>query len=700
MARIESIETANVPLRGAAGFTIRVSERGEAPPTPVMPDAATCADCLRELRDPADRRYRYPFINCTNCGPRYTIITALPYDRHRTTMQGFTMCDACAAEYADPANRRFHAQPNACPACGPELSWWRPADGPEWAVRGDAALSHARSVLATGGIVAVLGIGGFHLMCRAADADAVQRLRDRKQRPAKPLAVMVADLEAAERLAYCSADEARVLQSAPRPIVLLERRLDAAVADAVAPGQRVLGVMLAYSPLHHLLADLGPLVCTSGNLADEPICFDVEDATTRFAAIADGILAHDRPIHAPADDSVMRVALGADLPIRRSRGYAPYPVTVATAGPPVLAVGGELKSTVCLLRAPHAVLSPHIGDVENLETERALTRTVAHLERLFEFAPERVAADASPVYRSTHWATRYAEARGLPLVRVQHHHAHVAALMAEHQLPPGARILGVAFDGTGYGLDGTIWGGEFLVADYRSFRRVAHLAPAVLLGGDSAVRQPSRMALAHLHAAGEPWDDRLAPVRAHSDEARRVMAQQLARGDRGVWTTSAGRLLDACAALVGVRQTAHYEGQAAIEFEACAAHGAAPTDGRYALPLTPPGAEGTARALSLAGFWHALLDDVRAGTRIEDIARAVHQSLADAIVAVARETREREGLAVVGLTGGVFQNVLLLTLAARGLEAAGFTVLTHHRVPPNDGGLALGQAVVAGQHTE
>lgn len=694
LARIDAIDDAPLPITGASGFEIVGSRRDPARITPVAPDVATCADCLRELYDPADRRHRYPFINCTNCGPRYSIVTALPYDRASTTMAGFTMCAFCAAEYADPADRRFHAQPNACPDCGPALSWCDGVSG-SFGRRGEEALAAALAVLGAGGIVAVQGIGGFHIACRANDDAAVQLLRERKHRPDKPLAVLVRDVATASLLAAISPAEADLLTSPAHPIVLLARRVDAGLSPAVAPGQTTIGVMLAYAPLHHLLMEAGPLVFTSGNLADEPIAFAADDALVRLAGLVDGVLCHDRPIHAPADDSVMRVALGAELPIRRSRGYAPYPVSLPVPLRPVLAVGGELKATVCLVRDRYAFLSPHIGDVENLETEQALTRTVAHLQQLFAVRPQLVAADLSPVYRSTLWADRFAADLGLRLVRVQHHHAHVASLMAEHGLPGTTKVLGVAFDGTGYGSDGTIWGGEFLLADYRGFTRVAHLAATQLAGGDMAVRHPSRLALAHLHTAGIPWSDDLAPVRAHSEETRRILQQQFVRRLHTSITTSAGRLLDACAALCGVRQSVSYEGQAAIEFERLATQSPRGVSRHYPITVVEPDRDDGPLQLALHDFWRQVVSDLRQGRDRRSIALDVHSALADAIVTVAQRVRDTTDTQVVGLTGGVFQNVLLLTLTAQRLRQAGFTVLTHRAVPPNDGGLALGQSVIA-----
>jgi hydrogenase maturation protein HypF len=693
LARIESVDVQPRLTTGALGFTIVESRHQPGAVTPVAPDVATCADCLRELYDPSDRRYRYPFINCTNCGPRYSIVTALPYDRVRTTMSAFEMCANCKAEYTDPQHRRYHAQPNACPACGPHLSWCDGTSG-VFERRGDRALAAAQTVLTNDGIVAVQGIGGFHLACRADSDAAVALLRTRKQRPHKPLAVLVRTLREARALATVSVDEAALLMSPAHPIVLLDRRDDAALSSGVAPGQSKVGVMLAYSPLHHLLAEGGPLVMTSGNRAEEPICIATSDALERFVSLADGMLVHDRPIHAAADDSVMRIALGTELPIRRSRGYAPYPVALPHAIPAVLAVGGELKSTVCLTRGARAFLSPHIGDVENLETEHAMTRAVSHLQHLFAQQPTIVAADLSPVYRSTVWASRFAAERGLVLRRVQHHHAHVASLMVEHGMAGDEPVLGVAFDGTGYGTDGTVWGGEFLLADYHGFSRVAHFAPVQLAGADAAVRHPSRIALAHLHAAGVPWSESLAPVRAESPETVRVLRQQLTDGFRTHHTTSAGRWLDACAALCDVRQTVTYEGQAAIEFESLALRAPTLASGRYSLPIQSFHEQPL--QVITAHLWQQMIDDMAQGRDVRTIAFDIHSALATAIVTVAERVREVRGVSTVGLTGGVFQNVLLLTLTARRLRDRHFDVLTHRQVPPNDGGLALGQAMIAG----
>jgi hydrogenase maturation protein HypF len=692
LARIVSISAQPVAAQRDPAFLIVESRHDPQQATPVAVDVATCADCLAETRTPGNRRYRYPFTNCTNCGPRYTIVTAVPYDRAHTTMHTFTMCEACAAEYHDPHDRRFHAQPNACPDCGPSVAWTHGAAA-DSLLRGDAAMRAAVDALRTDAILAVQGVGGFHLVCRADREAPVAELRVRKRRPAKAFAVLVRDLAVARTLAVVSDAEAVLLESPAHPIVLLPRRPEAALAASVAPGQDTVGVMLAYTPLHDMLCDAGPLVCTSGNLADEPIVHTVDDARRRLAPLVDAMLWHDRPIHAPADDSVMRVARGVELPVRRSRGYAPFPVALPHPVTPLLAVGGELKATLCVTRESSAYLSPHIGDVENLQTEQALQRTAAHLLSLFRVTPRAVAADLSPVSRSVSWAARYARESGVPIVRVQHHHAHVAALMAEHQLPLSTRVLGVAWDGTGYGHDGAVWGGEFLLGGYATMTRVAHLSETLLAGGDAAVREPARMALAHLFTAGVAWDERLAPVAALSAETLRVLQQQLTRQLHTVRTTSAGRLLDACAALCGVRQRASYEGQAAMEFESLAA--TATSEVAYPLPLTQPAHDAAPATLALAPMLEQLVADLARGRDRRDIASAVHCGLAAGIVHAAEWVREAHGVSIVGLTGGVFQNVLLLTRTARDLEARGFRVLTHRAVPPNDGGLALGQALVA-----
>lgn len=705
LARIEGVDLtelapAAAPTDPAApAFRILPSQGTPGAQTPVSADIATCEACLRELRDPTDRRYRYPFVNCTNCGPRYTIVRETPYDRDRTTMAAFAMCAACRAEYESPRDRRFHAQPNACPACGPQLRWVA-SDFGEGDVAADArsltgerALDAALRLLRSGGIVAVKGIGGFHLACDATDATAVARLRARKRRADKPLALLVADLAAAARLAHVSAHEAQLLQGAARPIVLLARRDEGepALAPGVAPGQATLGIMLPYAPLHHLLSVVGPLVMTSGNVSDEPIARDDDEALERLGAIADGFLLHDRPIHVVCDDSVSRCWAGGELPLRRSRGYAPYPVPLGAPVPAVLAVGGELKATACLTRDRHAYLTPHIGDVGNPETLDALARACDHLERLFRITPSRVACDLHPGYMSAQWARAVARGRALPLVAVQHHHAHLAALMAEHALPADARLLAFTFDGTGYGTDGAIWGGEALLGGYAGFVRAAHLAPTPLPGGDAAIRHPARVALAQLWKAGLDWEGTHA-ARAIPDGDRRILRTQLERTLNCATTTSMGRFFDAAAALAGGCVRASYEGQGAIEFEAHAA-GTGPTGARYAFTL----ARDAAGAIRFDGapVLRAIVHDAARGRSLGHIAWGVHAAVAACIVEVAQSLRDAEGVDRVGLTGGVFQNALLLALAVDGLRAAGFTVLTHRLVPPNDGGLALGQAMVA-----
>ncbi|OBI20293.1 carbamoyltransferase HypF [Mycobacterium sp. E2327] len=652
--------------------------------TPIPPDIAVCDDCVRELFDPRDRRYRHPFVTCTNCGPRFTIIRELPYDRPATTMSGFAMCDRCAAEYHDPADRRFHAQPIACPDCGPSLRF--SSDAGE-VTGSDAALAAAQRALAAGAVVAVKGIGGYHLACAVDDDAAVGALRARKARGAKPFAMLVRDLEVARRYAHVDADEAAVLSSPARPIVLLRRREGAPVADAVAPGSPLLGLMLPYSPIHHLLLTPVPdaLVMTSANRSDEPICFTDGDAAERLPALCDAVLDHNRPIHVPCDDSVVRVIDGRELPIRRSRGYAPLPVDLGRPGPAVLAVGGELKNTFCLTDGSRAYLSGHIGDMATWETLRAFERAVVQLSGM-RGEPARMAADLHPGYHTRGWAERHAGER--PLDLVQHHHAHVVSLLAEHGRL-GEPVIGVSFDGTGYGCDQTIWGGEVLAlgTDSHRFVRAGHLLPVPLPGGDAAVRNPWRMALSQLWMAGIDWTPDLPPVAAATGDELRLTRSQLESGAGCVPCSSVGRLFDAVASLLGVRHRIDYEGQAAIELEALAE--TASDDQGPSLPLTVR-ADGVIDPTTMV---QTMVAARYAGTAPALLAAAFHEALADAVAKAVR--RVAGDIRLVGLTGGVFQNVLLLRACRKRLQRNGFEVLTHHIVPPNDGGLALGQAAIS-----
>ena len=701
LARIGTIAAVDIDVTPGTGrgFDIAASERVAGTTTPIPPDIAVCDDCVAELFDPGDRRHRHPFVTCTNCGPRFTIIRTLPYDRPATTMAAFAMCARCAREYADPADRRFHAQPIACPDCGPSLWFCARPSSPEGRVEGaDAALAAAQRALAAGAVVAVKGIGGYHLACLADDQRAVTALRTRKARGAKPFAILVRDLDVARRYAAISDAEAAVLSGPARPVVLLARRPGAPVADAVAPGSPLLGLMLPCSPVHHLLLAPVPgaggrvpdaLVLTSANRSDEPICFTDADAAQRLPALCDAVLDHDRPIHVPCDDSVVRVvtdrAGAAELPIRRSRGYAPLPVDLGREGPAVLAVGGELKNTCCLTDGSRAYLSGHIGDMGTWETVRAFGRAVEQLSEI-RSAPARLAADLHPAYHTRGWAERHVGDR--PLDLVQHHHAHVVSLLAEHGRI-GEPIIGVAFDGTGYGCDHTIWGGEILRLgpDSHRFVRAAHLLPVPLPGGDTAVRNPWRMALAQLWAADLDWTPDLAPVAAADPQELALVRSQLDSGTGCVPCSSMGRLFDAVASLLGVRHRIDYEGQAAIELEALAeSAGDAPGP---SLPLAVR-ADGV---IDPAPLVQTLVSALYAGTRPALLAASFHRAVAGAVATavgrVAGPTR------LVGLTGGVFQNVLLLQSCRTLLQRNGFEVLIHRTVPPNDGGLALGQAAVS-----
>ena len=677
LAVVESLSCDPVAALGESSFVIVGSRDGGEHVTLVSPDMATCDECRAEIRDPAARRFRYPFTNCTNCGPRFTIVRGVPYDRPLTTMAGFAMCADCAAEYHDPTDRRFHAQPVCCPACGPALALRDPAGR---LLGGDALTETARR-LHDGAVVAVKGLGGYHLAARADHEAAVATLRSRKHREDKPFAVMTADLDVAGRLCLLDPAGVALLKSPLRPIVLLPVRPGAPIAPSVAPGNRSLGIMLPYTPLHHLLAEeLGaPFVLTSGNVSDEPIAYLDDDAFARLGGIADAVLTHDRPIHIRTDDSVARPFRGRELVLRRSRGYAPRPLRLPWAFPrPVLATGAELKSTFCLAKGHHAFVSHHIGDLENYETFASFTEGIRHFARLFDVAPEVVAHDLHPEYLSTKYAH---DLDHVDLTGVQHHHAHIASCLADNEEP--GPVIGVAFDGLGYGPDGTIWGGELLVADLCGFERVGHLDPVPMPGGAAAIKEPWRMAAAYL-GDGAP-----APLRARHDEHWDAVVSLSRSGLSSPLTSSAGRLFDAVAALVGVRDTVNYEGQAAIELEQRADPAEA---GAYPMAV----ADGPPLRLAGHDLVRAVAEDLVARVPVPTIAARFHNGLTAAVVEVCVRLGEAHGLTTVALSGGVFQNLLLLGRVVDGLEGRGLRVLVHSRVPPNDGGISLGQAAVAG----
>ena len=694
LAWIQDRAVTSLPPTGESEFRIRPSVAESGKFALISPDIATCAACLSDCSDPGNRRYGYAFTNCTNCGPRYTIIRDIPYDRGNTTMAGFEMCEACRAEYEDPADRRFHAQPNACPACGPALSGGTgEQEGPSGAridrlkpaPPADGEIGEAQRRLAAGEILAIKGLGGFHLACDARNGAAVERLRARKRRSDKPFAVMVGNLETAREL--CVVDEAaeRALSGPRHPIVILPRREGSGLGEGIAPGNPTLGIMLPYTPLHHLLfrgagrgpqsATSGPLtalVMTSGNLSEEPIVVENGDARQRLGGVADWFLVHNRDIHMRADDSVVRLFEGEVRVMRRSRGYAPETLDVGRDMPELVACGGELKNVFCLTKGTHAILSQHIGDLENYETLVFFEETLANLRKLFRVTPRAVAYDLHPGYLSTKYALGVA---GLEKIGVQHHHAHIASCMAENGLD--GETIGVAMDGTGYGLDGAIWGGEFLVASYAGFTRRAHLRYVPLAGGDRAVREPWRSALGYAGAA----ERLLAQV---PERRLRAVERMMATGTNTVMTSSCGRLFDAVAALIGLRSEVNFEGQAAIELEAIVEPSC---EERYAFDIG--GEELDFRAM--------MEDIVKEQASPSVVASRFHNTLAAAMHEMCLRIRRESGIGRVCLSGGTFQNMRLLGLAARGLRASGFEVFVHRKVPPNDGGIALGQAVIAAE---
>jgi hydrogenase maturation protein HypF len=687
LALITEIAVLDVPCNGDREFRIIASQRGEAVHTLISPDIATCDDCLRELLDPNDRRFRYPFINCTNCGPRFTIVRDIPCDRRRTSMAVFPMCPACQSEYDDPLNRRFHAQPNACWDCGPQLALW---DKNGKVIRCGDPILGCVAALKSGSIVAVKGLGGFHLAADATNPGAVTLLRERKQRVEKPFAIMVPNIEAAEEFCEMSSEERRVLLSIQRPIVLLRRKSPSVIAEQVAPFNRYLGVFLPYTPLHHLLfADGGfkSLLMTSGNLSEEPIAIDNDEARSRLNGLADAFLVHNREILLRCDDSVVQVISGQTRQMRRSRGFVPVPVFLHREVPAILAVGGELKNTVCLTEGKHAFLSQHIGDLENLESYKFFEKAVEHLRTILEIKPEVIAYDLHPDHFSTKWALQQ---KGLSLVGVQHHHAHIASCMAENHLH--GSVIGFALDGTGYGTDGNIWGGEVLLANYTSYERAAHFEYVPMPGGTAAIHEPWRMAVSYLtHHFGRDFLNMKLPFIAMLDHRKlELLLQMLDRKVNSPLTSSCGRLFDAVAALVGIRQEVNYEAQAAIELEMAIT--SSPDGPRYSFDLRE---EHDGWIIGTRPLFEALVRNLASNTPIGIISTRFHDGLVAMLVRLANLLRERMGLNRVCLSGGAFNNLYLTEHLCARLVENGFDVFTNREVPCGDGGLSLGQAIIA-----
>lgn len=688
-AILESISITYLPPRGYQEFQIEKSEEGKVSILFPLPDIATCQLCLEETFSPGERRYLYPFTNCTNCGPRFTIIRSLPYDRERTSMRKFLMCEDCRGEYEDIEDRRYHAQPIACPECGPKI-WLE--------VRGKRIYSNAIDevvqLLLQGKIVAIKGLGGFHLACNALDEEAVRRLRERKHRPFKPFAVMVKDIETVRSLAHISAKEEELILSPQAPILLLRKREPFKLAPSVAPQNKNIGLFLPYTPLHHILlrkCDI-PLIMTSGNISDNPICASNEEARLYLSDIADAFLFHNRDIVARCDDSVAMVVEDEPRLVRRSRGYVPLPLPLPIDGEDILACGGDLKNTFCLAKDRWAFLSQHIGDLESAEGLEVYKKSIKHLSRLLNIKPKFIACDEHPAYHSS----LFARSLGLPVIPIQHHFAHIASCMVENEVPMGEKVLGVAWDGTGYGTDGRIWGGEMMLADYRRFERLAHLLYIPLPGSEMAVKEPWRVAVSYLIMAGkEEWleDWRNLPeefadfLSTLGKERLEVIRQMVKRGFNSPLASSVGRLFDAVASLIGISHINTYEGQSASELEAiaddCEEFYNFKLAGENPIVINPlPMIEG-------------ILEDLRAGKTKEYIASRFHRSLAEMMVSVLKILRERTGVNTVVLSGGVFQNALLLAMASRRLREEGFVPLSHSKVPTNDGGIALGQSAIA-----
>ena len=715
LSRIDSLKFETINLEEYDTFQIHQSQIITGGFQPISPDFSICDDCLQEMFSPDDFRYRYPFINCTNCGPRFTIIKDIPYDRPKTTLAGFDLCSTCWNEYLDPLDRRFHAQPVACPECGPHI-WLElpPGSTLKPGLSGDPALLETQRLLANGYIVAIKGLGGFHLACNGEDSDAIQRLRERKNRPSKPLAVMMPSLESIRKYCQVSNAEEAVLSSPQRPILLLRRNPDSPLPVDIAPGQDHIGVMLPYTPLHYLLFSQGEnypsspytvLVMTSANFSGNPILTENEDVSHLLQTIADAYLLHNRDIHIHCDDSVARV-LSAQLdpaenvyPVRRSRGYAPQPVESPLTGPSVLGTGAELKNSFCLTKNSYAFLSQHIGDLKNYETLISFQETIEHFENLFRIDPELIVHDLHPDYLSTRYALERSEDQGIALYPSQHHHAHIVSCLADNNYQGDEPVIGLAFDGIGYGDDGAIWGGEFLIADYLEYNRVGHLDYFPLPGGDQAIREPWRIALSILDKYAIPWDSNLSPVQ-HLDtlserlpgiHPREVLRNQLSTMTNAPLTSSFGRLFDGVSSLLGICHQISYEGQAAIEFEALASDdefGIYPFELSNDLIFDP------------GDMIRSILIETQNGIQIPVISARFHNTLAEMALEIALSLRRAYQVNIVALSGGVWQNMTLLTRSVLKLRSAGFQVLLHQQVPPNDGGLALGQAVMGQKYLQ
>ena len=688
LAQIDSIEIQDIEFQEFETFEIISSQDVDSDFIPVSPDVAVCRQCQEEMFDPGDRRFRYPFINCTNCGPRFSIIKEIPYDRPKTTMAGFEMCQDCHEEYEDPRDRRFHAQPVACPVCGPQV--WLELEPGVMSAEGEAAIQEARRMLKTGKILAVKGLGGFHLVCDATNPEAVEKLRQRKNRPAKPFALMGFNLDTVGKFVHLIPAAEKLLASPQAPIILLPRKPDSGIADAVAPRQANLGFMLPYTPLHLLLLEkeVGfpeAVVMTSGNISEEPVIHQNEVAWEKLGEIADGFLMHDRPIHIRIDDSVVTIIENRPYPIRRARGYAPNPIRLKQALPQILAVGPQMKNTFCLTRDKYAFISHYIGEMENWETYQDFKKSVQQYESLFRIKPKAIGYDLHPDYLSTRYALERSTDEGLPCYPVQHHHAHLAACLIENGLAPEEAVGGLIFDGTGYGKDGTIWGGEVLFGNCFNFTRSFHLKPIPLPGGEASIRKPARIALSTLWAYGLPWDAGLAPLEALSALERETLSLQLEKGVNCPLTSSMGRFFDAVSALIGVRQEVSYEAQAAIELEALAD----PDEVGY-YPWQIQG-----NLIDVKPLLEGILTDLLKGISAPIISARFHNSITNICLNLAELLKKQYGIDRIVLSGGVWQNQYLLKRTTKLFTNSGFQALIHRQLPPNDGCVAFGQAVIA-----